>query len=525
MARTRAVRAVLPELSRDRAVQLLAAIEQENARRAARTDIKAWCQLAGFDPSPHHVLLLKKLISMSGGQPTSAPETGAAKLPAIGKPTSATGGRLMVFMPPGSAKSTYCSVLFPAWFLGQEGGGNVLAASHSTELAERFGRKVRNLAAGHSSALGYSISADSGAAGRWETSTGREYYAAGAGVGIAGFRAKLGIIDDPFRGRADAESKTVRDRIWDWYNDDFDTRCVPGAHQILIMTRYHEDDLAGRLLKRGGWDVLSLPAIAGQDDALGREPGEWLWEGEYGYADQLRAKFTQSDARSWASLYQQNPVPDEGAYFDAGWLRRVDHLPSGRSVRYYGASDYAVTQRGGDYTVHLVVGIDEKGHLHVADLWRGQTDSAEWVRAWCDLVRKWKPLEWAEESGQIRSSIGPFLEQEALKQRAYTFRRQFPSKHDKAVRAQSIRARMSMGGLYVKSGSAWLADFEHELLRFPAAVHDDQVDALGLIGQLLDHIQAPVSSVEDELIDLGPEDYEFALWEEDEGEELNWKVL
>jgi predicted phage terminase large subunit-like protein len=548
----------------------------EQNRRSAKSDMTSWSRLAGYDPSPHHGLLLSKLMMMSVPSPTSPAISSPAQLQAgLGevngdldshknslpvKSSSSSisaklllrgvpsGGRLMVFMPPGSAKSTYCSVLFPAWFLGQDWGGNVLAASHSTELAERFGRKVRNLAAGNSSALGYTISADSGAAGRWETSTGREYYAAGAGVGIAGFRAKLGIIDDPFRGRADAESRVVRERIWEWYNDDFDTRCVPGAHQILIMTRYHEDDLAGRLLRRdgariiapspegeggrllqrGGWDVLSLPAIAGDDDPLGRKPGEWLWEGEYGYADQLRAKYATSDARSWASLYQQNPVPDTGSYFESDWLRRVTHLPGRSTLRYYGASDYAVTQRGGDYTVHLVVGIDAKGRLYVVDLWRGQTDSAEWVQAWIDLVKKWKPTEWAEEGGQIRSSIGPFLEQEANKARAYTYRRQFPSKHDKAVRAQSIRARMSMGGLYVPDGAAWLDEFEHELMRFPAAVHDDQVDALGLIGQLLDHIQAPVSHEdEDNVIDLRPEDYDFAIDDSDDEDEpeMNWKVI
>lgn len=295
----------------------------------------------------------------------------------------------------------------------------------------------------------------------------------------------------------------------------------------MIMTRYHDDDLAGRLLRsERGWDVLSLPAIAGDNDPLGRQPGEWLWEGEYGYADQLRNKYATSDTRSWASLYQQNPVPDEGSYFDGRWLHYYDVLPPRSRLRFYGASDYAVTQRGGDYTVHIVCGIDSKGRLYVVDLWRGQTDSREWVQSWIDLVRKWKPMEWAEESGQIRSSIGPFLELEANRQRAYTFRRQFPSKHDKAVRAQSIRARMSMGGLYLPSHASWLADFETEMLRFPAAVHDDQVDALGLIGQLLDHIQAPAAiEDQDEVLDLAPTDYEFAEYEEDEELEMNWKVL
>jgi predicted phage terminase large subunit-like protein len=564
----------LEGLSKEQLRELASVAEQELAKRKASADLTAWCKLSGYVPALHQQLLINALqniglsadpiekdptprvgpelkdhLNFPGGTITSEPKSSPAKLRVgqgnvsreseavpLGTPESSggslvrgvrQGGRLMVFMPPGSAKSTYCSVLFPAWFIGQEWGGNVLAASHSTELAERFGRKVRNLIGEHGGALGTGISGDSGAAGRWETTAGREYYAAGAGVGIAGFRAKLGIIDDPFRGRADAESKTIRDRIWEWYNDDFDTRCIPGAHQILIMTRYHEDDLAGRLLLRGGWDVISLPAIAGEHDQLGRSPGEWLWEGEYGYAEQLRSKFATSDPRSWASLYQQNPVPDKGAYFDGSWLRPVRFMPEQRSLRYYGASDYAVTQSGGDFTVHLVVGIDPKGRLYLVDLWRGQTDSAEWVSAWCDLVKKWRPFEWAEERGQILSSIGPFLEQQANKERAFTYRRQFPSKHDKAVRAQSIRARMSMGGLYVPAAAAWLSDFEQELLRFPSAVHDDQVDALGLIGQLLDHIQAPVAELTDNVIDLPPDDYEFAEYEDEDDNplETNWKVL
>lgn len=401
----------------------------------------------------------------------------------------------MVTMPPGSAKSVYASQLFPGWYLAQESAGNVIAGSHTVELAERFGRKVRNFVSEHSLPLGVGISSHSSAAGRWETTRGQEYYAAGVGVGIAGFRAKLALIDDPVRSREDADSKLARDRVWDWYNDDLDTRLVPGASQALIMTRWHDDDLAGRLLAREAdqWDVLKLPAIAGHDDPLGRKPGEWLWDGEYGYAGRLKEKRQTSDDRSWSALYQQEPTPESGDFFRREWFKPYDKLPPIHTLTIYGASDYAVTANGGDYTVHVVIGIDPQGSIYVLDLWRKQADSAEWVESWCDLVRQWKPLTWAEEQGQIRAGIGPFLEQRARARQAFCHREKFPTRGDKAVRAQSIRGRMSMGGLYVPAGADWTADLIAECLRFPAGVHDDQVDALGLIGQLLDlvHTREP----------------------------------
>jgi predicted phage terminase large subunit-like protein len=126
--------------------------------------------------------------------------------------------------------------------------------------------------------------------------------------------------------------------------------------------------------------------------------------------------------------------------------------------------------------------------MYLLDLWRGQTSSDVWIEAWCDLVRKWKPAFWAEERGQIISGVGPFLERRAMERQAYTGREPFVSRGDKAVRAQSIRGRMAMLGLYVRQGAPWLPDLRSELLSFPAGLHDDQVDALGLVGQLLDRI-------------------------------------
>lgn len=416
-------------------------------------------------------------------------------------------------MPPGSAKSTYASILFPPWFMQAEDNASVLAASHTTELAEKWGRRIRNLIAEHGLTLGQSLAEDSQAAGRWGLASGAEYYAAGVGTGIAGFRAKLGLIDDPIRSRQDADSELIRDRTWDWYINDFCTRLVPGARKVLIQTRWHEDDLAGRALNHEQWHTIELAAEAYENDPLGRKAGEMLWtDGEYGYGQQLAELKRTTPARTWSALYQQRPAPEEGDYFKADWLKPYDRLPDRSTMRVYGGSDYAVTADGGDYTVHAVVGVDPDGRMYLLDLWRKQTASDVWIESFCDAVRKWKPLEWAEETGQIKASLGPFIDRRQREREAYVKRTQFPTRGDKSIRAQSIRGRMALEGLYVPVNAPWFADFRSELLSFPAGKHDDQVDAIGLIGQLLETItggEHPVKKTVnpmDDYIEIDPDD-------------------
>jgi predicted phage terminase large subunit-like protein len=439
-------------------------------RRSIRRSLTDWCRYAGFEPARHHLLLIEKLEAVARGEID----------------------RLAVFMPPGAAKSTYASVLFAPWYYAQHPAHCLIAASHTAELAEKWGRRVRNLLGEHSLVLGTGLAPDSQAAGRWETDRGGEYFAAGVGGAIAGRRADLVVIDDPVRSREDADSELIRDKTWDWYKSDLYTRLKPGGRIVLIQTRWHEDDLAGRLLAdmaSGGdhWDVISLPAIAEAGDPLGRPPGAPLWP-EWEDGDSLERKKRTVGPRDWSALYQQRPAPEDGNYFKTEWLRPYDKAPARDTLRIYGGSDYAVTADGGDYTVHAVVGVDPEGRMYLLDLWRKQASSDVWIESFCDLVKEWKPTEWGEEQGQIRAGVGPFLDRRMRERTAYVYRRQFPTRGDKAVRAQSIRGRMALDGLYVPHTAGWYPDFRSELLSFPAGKHDDQVDAMGLIGQLLDTI-------------------------------------
>jgi predicted phage terminase large subunit-like protein len=239
---------------------------------------------------------------------------------------------------------------------------------------------------------------------------------------------------------------------------------------------------------REHWTVISLPAEAEAGDPLGRQPGELLWDDDpaYAYGDLLRNEKSVQTPRNWSALYQQRPTPDTGDYFQESWLLPYDKAPDRTTLNVYGASDYAVTSNGGDYTVHVVIGIDPKGELWLLDLWRKQTASDQWIESLCDLIRKWKPIGWAEEKIQITSGIGPHLERRLRERSAWIAREQFPTRGDKAARAQSIRGRMALKGLHVPFGTPWYPDFRSELLHFPAGRHDDIVDALGLVGQLLD---------------------------------------
>ena len=167
---------------------------------------------------------------------------------------------LLLFAPPGSAKSTYVSILLPSWYLAGHPTHSILAATHSVEFAERWGRRVRNDIAGESNILGISLSEDSKAAARWSLASGGE--SVGAGVGISGFRANLGVADDLFGSREDAYSETVRKKRWEWYVDDFSARLKPGAQRILMNTRWHEEDVAGRVLEQIERRACGGPGLA-----------------------------------------------------------------------------------------------------------------------------------------------------------------------------------------------------------------------------------------------------------------------
>lgn len=384
-------------------------------------------------------------------------------------------------------------MLLPPWYLARNPTHAVLSATHNVEFAQRWGRKVRNDVALEGRVLGIALSTDNTAADRWALTTGGEYYGVGAGVGIAGFRADLGLGDDFFGSREDAWSPTIRQKRWDWYIDDFSARLKPGAKRILMNTRWHEEDVAGRVLlqiERGEVKgrVISISAIAEEGDILGREPGEYLWDDPkgYNYAAFLKARQRETTPIMWAALYQQRPAPEEGDYFKADWLRTYDALPPRTEMQVYGGSDYAVTADGGDYTVHAVVGLDADGRMYLLDIWRRQAASDVWVEAFCDLVKEWKPIGWAEEKGQIASGVGPLIDVRSRARQAFVHREAFPTRGDKAIRAQSIRGRVALDGLYVPRNAPWLAELRSELLHFPAGKHDDQVDALGLVGQLLD---------------------------------------
>lgn len=439
-------------------------------RRTARKTLAAYIDYLdlGIKPASHHKLLLGALELVERGE---CP-------------------RLMVCMPPGSAKSTYASIVFPAWYLGKSPERSVIAASHTQELAERFGRRVRNIFAGaeHGNVFGVGVAEDSQAAGRWDTTKGGEYFVAGVGGSITGRRADLGIIDDPVKSREDADSERSRDRAWDWYVNDFLTRLRPGAAQIVIMTRWHEDDLGGRILERerDRWRVIELAMEALPDDPLGRKPGDRLWP-EWFTDDMIET--AKKDARAWNALYQQRPASDEGEYFRRDWFGEYDDLPE--TLRVYGASDYAVTDGAGDYTEHGVFGLDPWHNVYILDWWRGQTASDVWIDRKCDLIVKHSPDCWFGEAGPIRRAVEPYLMRRMTERKAFCRIEWLASIADKTARCRPFQALASMGKVFLPKQAPWRSELVGQLMRFPAGKYDDGVDVCSLVGRGLEFVKPP----------------------------------
>jgi predicted phage terminase large subunit-like protein len=451
--------------------QAAAAARELLNRREAKTSLAAYisyCEL-GFTPAAHHKLLLGKLGAVERGEIR----------------------KLMVAMPPGSGKSEYASRIFPSWYLGNHPDRSVLACSHTQELADRFGRRVRNLFSGpaHRNVFGVSVAADSTAASRWETSAGGEYYGAGIGTAVTGRRADLGIIDDPVAGREAADSDRARETVWQWYLSDFLPRLKPNAALILIQTRWREDDLAGRILERerDNWHVLEIPMEALADDPLGRQPGDRLWP-EWFTPDMVEQ--AKLDVRSWNALYQQQPVAETGDYFQLDWFGNIyKDLP--KEAVKYGSGDYAVSEGKGDYTELGVFAVDAQSNLYICDWWKGQTSSDRWIEAQCDLIVKHKPVCWFGESGPIKRAVEPYLNRRMTERHAFVRLEWLPSVAEKTARCRPFQSLAAMQKIFLPEQAAWKADLIGQLTRFPAGKYDDGVDVCSLIGRGIELMPAP----------------------------------
>ena len=402
----------------------------------------------------------------------------------------------MVLMPPGSAKSTYASVLFPAWFLAQHPRAAIIAASHTAELAERFGRRVRNMIGEHANFLGYGLSADSTAAGRWDTNQGGEFFAAGVGGAVTGRRADLAIIDDPVKSREEADSIRFRDRAWDWFRADLMTRLKPGAKIVLIQTRWHQDDLAGRLLRAEAsrWSVLRLPALAGADDPMGREPGEPLWptwEGEEALADKRKT----IGERDWSALFQQQPTVEGGQIIRAEWWQSW--------TKPVGTPDFVLISVDPAYTKadendpsactvwHVTTADDGRQCLLLRYAWAKRLEFPELVteiiETWEHFAPKGIPcriLVEAKASGlsvvqEMRRRIDTIPVWEAK------------VKGDKVARAYACQTTFEAGKVFALASvegefRPWAASVIEECAAFPSGEHDDQMDT---VSQAVRHVR------------------------------------
>jgi predicted phage terminase large subunit-like protein len=435
-----------------------------------------------LEPAEHHNLIIEQLEKI---------ERGVLK-------------RLMIFMPPGTAKSTYASVAFPTYFMGKNPRKKIICASYGADLSYKFGRRCRSVVRSdeYNQVFDTTISGENAAAGDWSLTNGSEYMAVGMLGSATGNRADGLLIDDPIKGREDADSIVIRNKTWEAYKSELRTRVKPQGFIVFILTRWHEDDPAGRILpddydgetgwikaKDGeDWYVLCLHAqCERKDDPLNREIGEFLWTDWFSREYWEQEKITQGP-RNWNALYQQRPAPEGGLYFERDWFKWYDEPPE--HLRKYGASDYAVTANGGDYTVHGVCGVDPDDNIYILDWWRGQTSSDVWIEVLLDLMNEHKPLKWAEEKGQIIRSVGPFIDKRQRERKIYCAREGYASAADKPTRAQAIRGRAAMGKVYLPKNAPWSAELLQVLMSFPVGRVDDDIDVLSLFGRMLNEMVA-----------------------------------
>lgn len=404
--------------------------------------------------------------------------------------------RLIINCPPRHGKTELASKKFIGWYSGRNPTDHVIFGTYNQTFADEIGRAVRDVILHPAYAQVFpntGLRDNSKAADRLETIYGGILAFVGRGGTTTGRGANLIVIDDPIKDRKEANSRLIRDQLWQWFQDVIKTRLMDDNGKILlIQTRWHEDDLVGRLTdptnefydedEAAQWKVIDLPALAFGNDPLGRKEGEPLWPERFNRTfleDQRR-----SNPKGFSALYQGRPSPDGGAFFRSDTLAtyKPNELP--KQLRIYAASDHAVSmEQDRDKTVLLVVGVDDADNIWVLpDTIMRQMTTDQTVTEMLKIMKARKPLIWWAEKSHITKSIGPFLRKRMREDGVNCAIHEVTPIADKQTRAQSIQGRIEMGRVFFPERAPWWPEARDQLVKFPQAAHDDFVDAIAYVG-------------------------------------------
>ncbi len=434
----------------------------------------------GVDPSlaPHHRIILHKLQQVADGHIK----------------------KLFLWLPPGTAKSTYASKIFPAWLMARR-PTKVIGSSNNLRLALEFSGAVQSLVADETNILGVHLRNENKE--WWKLSNGSEYVAAGVGSGIQGIRADLAMIDDPVRSSEEVLSESNRDKTFQWFKTDLYGRLKPGAAVVCIQTRWHIDDLSGRILEKQGegWEVVCLPAVWDRDDiepefpnGLGRTKGQLLWPGYHGPSF-IEDKKAVHGPKDFAALYQQDPRPTDAALFNVKLIGKIDTeagQPTPQAKKLVRAWDIAATEKLGsnnpDWTVGVLMQRNVNNTYTILDVVRFQ-GGPEAVR---EAIHRTAVAD-AEQYGRVHIALsqepgaaGKIVANDFIKMLAGFTVTATPDSGSKIVRAGGFAAQVNAGHVTVLK-APWNTSLLDEMEIFPGGRNDDQVDACSkAFGALID---------------------------------------
>lgn len=393
--------------------------------------------------------------------------------------------RLMILMPPASAKSTLC-IQFVMWWLARFPEHNILRVSATQSLAETFARRCRSALQTEEFRLlsDSTLDANQQSLSKFATTLGGSVTSAGAGTSIIGLRSNLNILDDPISSWEQAHSESQRQAQVDWYFSEYRSRLVPGAPEIIVTTRWHHQDIAGHIMKSAEadtWEIIRIPMVCDdpENDPLHRELGDRLWP-EW-FTEQMVVE-AQRDPEKWSGMYQQIPLHTEGDWLSHTDIEIVDHAPDDLGI--YAALDIAISEKQtADASVCTIAGMADDGTLYILDMWKDRVSPEKIIDELLLLFSRWSFRECLQDDDPGAQVFRTLAHKILREKRIPLPIVPLPTRgRDKMARATAFRGLAKMGAVKMLKGN-WNAEMLSEICEFPYGPHDDIIDTLSLLGR------------------------------------------